>query len=508
MCWRRIPVILILATLLTLAVAVPALGIATRNVAVSKVTGTSAVLVVKSDATSNVTVDYGQVSGSYTASAVGSGAARHELSLVGLSPSATVYYRVTIVDATDPLNSVILPEKSFHTARAPGDGFSYAVAGDNRPAGESVVQPAIWGTIVGQMAAENVDLALNVGDIIYGTGTDTLAQNIAKYEGLFAVTTGLTGSTPFYVAPGNHERVSYANSRAGYEQEFTFPVNNGADAATDGEHYYSFDSGDTHFIALSTEIPGQEGLITGNQKAWLEADLAATDQPWIVAFMHRPLFSGVHAGDPWVNTGNVAGQQNKADIHALFLLYGVDIVFEGHDHYYLRHEEDGIQYVITGGGGAPLSGTPALGPGDVFAACSFEHVKVDETDSLLTVSVINTTGATLDSFSLAVPDPWLSLSFRHPYWSSYADYEARELSVEYAITNNGSGDAFDFQILSLDATSLVEPLTTTPISLGTLASGSATSQLITYRIPLGVYFFMASGQASCIDDRGYVHEYF
>src|SRR5659263_669053 len=248
MCLRRVLVILIFVTALMLAVAGPALGVTTRNVAVSKVTGTSAVLVVKSDVTSNVTVEYGQVPGINTAMAAGYGAARHELSLVGLSASSTVYYRVTITDAAAPSTSVTLPEKSFHTARAPGESFSFAVAGDNRPASDTVVQ----------MAAENVDLALDVGDIIYRTGSDTLAQNVAKYEGLFALTKQLTYSTPYYVAAGNHERLNYANSKAGYDQEFTFPVNNGADAATYGEHYYSFNNGDTHFIALSTEIPGQE----------------------------------------------------------------------------------------------------------------------------------------------------------------------------------------------------------------------------------------------------------
>src|SRR5659263_606376 len=448
MCLRRVLVILIFVTALMLAVAGPALGVTTRNVAVSKVTGTSAVLVVKSDVTSNATVEYGQAPGINTAMAAGYGAARHELSLVGLSASSTVYYRVTITDAAAPSTSVTLPEKSFHTARAPGESFSFAVAGDNRPASDTVVQPAIWGTIVGQMAAENVDLALDVGDIIYGTGSDTLAQNVAKYEGLFAVTKQLTYSTPYYVAAGDHERLNYANSKAGYDQEFTFPVNNGADAATYGEHYYSFNNGDTHFIALSTEIPGQEGMITGNQKAWLEADLAAMDKSWIIVFMHRPLFCG-----------------------------------------------------------APISGTPALGPGDVFSAGSYEHVKVDETASSLAVSVIDSTGATLEGFSMAVPDLWMSLSPGNPYWASYADYQARELSVKYTIANSGSGDAIDFQLLSFGATNLVEPLTATPISLGTLTAGSATSLKVAYRIPLGVLSFMATARATCTGDCGYVHEY-
>ena len=128
------------------------------------------------------------------------------------------------------------------------------------------------------MSAENLDLALDVGDIIYGWGTDTLAQNEAKYDGFFATTASLTASVPLYMTAGNHESISSANSRAGYKREFTLPVNNGADAASNGELYYSFDNGDTHFIALATEIPGQEGLITGNQNLWLQQDLAANTQ--------------------------------------------------------------------------------------------------------------------------------------------------------------------------------------------------------------------------------------
>ncbi|MHB1324843.1 MAG: hypothetical protein ACYDGS_04010 [Thermoleophilia bacterium] len=33
------------------------------------------------------------------------------------------------------------------------------------------------------------------------------------------------------------------------------------------------------------------------------------------------------------------------------------------------------------------------------------------------------------------------------------------MSVEYTIANNGSGEAFDFQLLSFGATNQVEPLT-------------------------------------------------
>jgi hypothetical protein len=499
------PAMLAIAVALVLALAPPALAVSAKNVAVSRVESTGAVLVVKSDITSNVTVDYGSSPGVYTATTTGTGAVRHELPLAGFTAGSAVYYRVTITDAANPATFITLPEKSFTTARAPGSPFSFAVAGDNRPATDTTVQPAGWNTIVGQMSGESLDLSFNVGDIIFGTGTDTLSQNVAKYDGLFATTTQLTYSTPLYVAAGNHERLNYANSLAGYKQEFTFPVNNGADSASYGELYYSFDNGDTHFIALSTEVPGQEGMITGNQKAWLEADLAANTRPWTVVFMHRPLFSGQHGADPWVNTANTAGQQNKADIHALFLASGVDVVFEGHDHYYLRHVEDGIQYIITGGGGAPLSSVPVLGSGDVAAASTLEHVKVDETESSLGISIIDTSGATVDSLTLTIPKMQLALG--NAYWASYADYLSRNLTVDYQLTNSGAGDALGIEVQWLSASSGVSVQTATPYPLGTLASLSSTSTTVQYLLPQGLTAFTAYFGATCTDTRGFIYTF-
>ncbi|MHB9112616.1 MAG: metallophosphoesterase [Thermoleophilia bacterium] len=477
--------------------AVPSLAVQATNVAVSRVTPTTVVIAVKADVMADVRVDYGSVPGALSSSKTSVAQLRHEVLLDGLAPSSTVYYQVTITDSATPESSVTLPEKSFHTTRSTGQPFSFAVAGDNRPASNTTVQPAVWGTINTQMATENLDLILHAGDIIYGEPTDTLAQNVAKYDGFFAVTSSLTSSVPMYTAIGNHEFVGYANNRTGYQQEFTLPVNNGADAAIYGEHYYSFDHGDTHFIALSTEIPGQEGLITGNQKLWLEQDLAATQKQWIVVYQHRPLFSGVHLTDPWMNTANTTGQQNKADMHALFLQYGVNVVFEGHEHYYLRHVEDGIHYVITGGGGSPLHGLPELRPGDVFAWSGYEHVKVDETASSLKLSAIDSTGLVRESITLGVPA--LSLSQTNIYWASYPEYLNRDLSVDYSLSNNGAGDATGLQTVYLTATNGVLPLTGLPVSMGDLPVGSSKSMTVHYEVPAGVVVFQTTTFVTCND---------
>lgn len=495
-----------LAVLMVLLVVAPAQALQTRNLAVSNVTGSSAVLVVKTDVSSSVTVEYGFSPGATAATAVSSGQSRHEVNLNGLPPSSRIYYRITISESGNPGSVISVPESSFMTARTAGQSFSYTVVGDNRPGSNTTVQPAVWGTIVGQMAAGNLDLSLHVGDIIYGVGSDTLAQNVARYDGFFAVTSQITHSVPMYVTAGNHERLNYAVSRAGYEQEFTMPQNNGADAAVYGEEYYSFDHGDTHFIMLSTEIPGQEGMITGNQLAWLQQDLAATSRTWIVVGLHRPLFSGAHAGDPWVDTGNAAGQQNKAALHALFLSAGVDLVFAGHEHYYLRHVEDGIQYIITGGAGSPLS-TPAIRGGDVFGVSSYEHVRVDESASGLTISAISSAGAVLESFSLTAPaTSILSLEHAGTYWASHADYASDYLSVDFLVTNTSSGNVTSIQIAGLTATSGVRPATALPLALGDLATSAGTTFSARYQVQPGVNAFTTVVYATAYDYLGSLHQ--
>ncbi|RJQ43692.1 MAG: hypothetical protein C4534_07700 [Gaiellales bacterium] len=499
----RLTTFTILTAVVFLTSAAPALALEARNIAVSKVSDTAAVLVVKTDVASDVTVEYGSSPGVYGTVKASNGLTRHEILIDGLSAGMTVYYTVGIADSADPGTTISISEKSFRTARAPGDPFSFTVSGDNRPNSGSAPQPVPWWSIMSLMAGDGADLSLSVGDIIYGM-TDSAAQNAIRYDGFFAVTSQLTGSAPMYVAAGNHERLSSAAGRDAFEEEFTLPENDGADAATDGELYYSFDHGDTHFVALSTEIPGEEGMVTGDQQAWLEADLAANTRPWVVVFMHRPLFRGMHAGDPWVDISNAAGQQNRADIHALFLLNDVDLVFAGHEHLYFHHVEDGIHYVITGGGGAPLSPTPPLAEGDVFAASDYHYVKADESLALVAVDVVGDDGAVLESFTLGEPD--LGLTLDTTYWSSYSDYLARNLTAGFTLANTGEGTAVDARMVYLSATNSVSPVTPMPLVVGDIAEGGTVDLTLEFGIPQGVVTFRAISYATCQDLDGNLYQ--
>jgi 3',5'-cyclic AMP phosphodiesterase CpdA len=161
----------------------------------------------------------------------------------------------------------------------------------------------------------------------------------------------------YYPAKGNHD--SGENSK--YSTEILDPVQ----AGDKEKNYYRVDVQGLRFIALDTEslsdaaIAIDEYIKTGSKGAkktgskgviqykWLKDQLeqAKADKAFVIPFFHRALFSvGFHGNDVFL----------QSLLHPLFKQYGVRLVFQGHDHLYYRTVRDGITYVVTGGGGAPL----------------------------------------------------------------------------------------------------------------------------------------------------------
>jgi len=375
-----------------------------KNLAVSRVTQDSAVIVIKTSAATRVTVEYGPALGSYPSTgteADSNPSTRHEVRLDGLAGMGTVYYRVTATDGSDPGNQLVHdgPGLSFRPARPSGHPVRYGVLGDTQSDAVGCVEPppTVVDLILGQMVAEDLDLALLVGDSIYSHGgqtwpgypvydIDSLAMVRARYDALFSSTMPLTSRTPLYMVVGNHEEIGLANARTAFEEEFTLPENGGSDGYA--EEYYSFDNGDTHFIVLCTECPQADdgrGQVTGEQLAWLQDDLSRTRMPWVVVSLHRPVWDALTA------VGNEEDLVNWEELHDLFRDNGVDLVFEGHSHVYSRQEHDGVAYIETGSTGqntfAPWAAWRCLLdlPGDPYS-CRPEHVTVDATAARLEVT--------------------------------------------------------------------------------------------------------------------------
>ncbi|HEX8502178.1 MAG TPA: metallophosphoesterase [Pyrinomonadaceae bacterium] len=211
------------------------------------------------------------------------------------------------------------------------------------------------------------EFALMVGDNMYGS--EKAADYKAKFEDVYKPL--LEQKVKFYAALGNHDE---ANQRF-YEQ---FNMN--------GEEYYQFKKGPVSFYALNSNYMDKKQL------AWFEEKLKADTADWKVAFFHHPPYSsgGKH--------GSSSGLREV--VEPLFLKYGVNVVFAGHEHFYERIKpQKGVYYFISGAGGK-------LREGDVKADSPLTAKSYDADMSFMLLEVagdemhfqcINRLGETVDS---------------------------------------------------------------------------------------------------------------
>jgi len=153
----------------------------------------------------------------------------------------------------------------------------------------------------------------------------------AEWDTFNAIVSPLLEQSPLFPAIGNHER----NSEL-YFDNFELPNN---------EEWYSVEQEGIHFIVLnSCSGIGKDS----EQFQWLERDLAEAGgkEDFIVVVLHHPPYStGPHDEDE---------KGLRETVVPMFEKWGVSVVFSGHDHTYERSVVNGIYYVVTGGGGAPL----------------------------------------------------------------------------------------------------------------------------------------------------------
>ncbi len=156
----------------------------------------------------------------------------------------------------------------------------------------------------------------------------------------------------FYATLGNHDE---SNQRF-YEK---FNMN--------GEEYYNFKKGSVSFYSLNSNY------MDAKQLKWLEEKLAADASEWKVAFFHHPPYS----------SGKKHGSSSslREVVEPLFLKYGVNVVFAGHEHFYERLKpQKGVYYFISGAGGK-------LRDGDVRAGSPLTEKAYDSDMSFMLIEV-------------------------------------------------------------------------------------------------------------------------
>ncbi len=182
-------------------------------------------------------------------------------------------------------------------------------------------QESVYSALIKMIDSDGVHFMIHTGDAIHKPGDTLQWAKFLKITGQGKV---------LHLAPGNHDIDD--NESLGVFLKY-FP-----------RSFYSFYEGDTLFLILNTELPGQRARITGEQLSWLKKELERPFRYKFV-FLHEPLF-------PVVRLHGLDFHRSERDeLHQLFVRSGVTLVMAGHDHLYDRRTRDGITYVIAGGGG-------------------------------------------------------------------------------------------------------------------------------------------------------------
>jgi len=334
----------------------------------------------------------------------------HVVTLTNLEPGGQYYYSTR---STAGLTTAVSATNSFRTLKMSGD-LTFLVLGDT---GTGLPLPSAGQyQVASAMQQVPADLVLQLGDAI-DIPYFTFGLEDTRFLSLFRQQ---MQSVPFFLTMGNHEVDNGALGTA-YLATFHLPTN----SVTGTSHYYSFDHGDAHFVALYMPffitIPELETyrLYEGSaQYNWLTNDLASSTKPWKILYLHHPLAtSGSHRTD--VNNGS---QLTDCEVLRNLLLpvakkYGVELIFSGHDHNYERFIPiDGVQLIVSGAGGSFMDN---IRDGLDSASSQFYGVpsflKVAIQGDELFLQAMSTNGNVFDYMTLrrSVPPPQLYESSWH-----------------------------------------------------------------------------------------------
>jgi len=333
----------------------------TRGPYLQSVTPTSILIVWDTDEPTDSEVEYGLTAEYGNTVSDSALVTRHVALLEGLSPYTTYHYRVGT--STYDLSEDITLKTAADSTQTQ---FNFVVYGDCRHSSDSINHQSVVDGII----SVSPDFYLNTGDLVND------GDVIGDWNEFFDVENDLMKTTTLFPALGNHER-----DHANYFNLFYLPGN---------ERWYSFNYGHAHFVCL--QIDGYADYIVDSaQYVWLEQDLANNTQPWTFVCFHIPPYSsGAHGSDLNV----------RAALQPLFDTYGVDMVFNGHDHDYERSIVNGVTYLVSGGGGASLHERQQWNDWTLYFETTYHFIPISIDGDMLTGIGVRPDGSKFDSFAI------------------------------------------------------------------------------------------------------------
>lgn len=244
------------------------------------------------------------------------------------------------------------------------DSLKFAAMGDNGT-GEQP-QYEVAQTMTKVHATFPFNLVIMLGDNMYGSQRPS--DFVQKFERPYAAL--LTAGVKFQASLGNHDR----------PENVSYPPYN-----MNGQRYYTFVRNNVRFFALDSTIMDRRQL------EWLEGALKEAREDWKICFFHHPLYSDA--------SRHGSSFDLRQLLEPLFVKYGVNVVFSGHDHVYERVKpQKGIYYFVSGAAGQLRKGNMRPS-GDTAAAFDQDQsfMLLEVAGSELFFEAMSRTGQSVDS---------------------------------------------------------------------------------------------------------------
>ncbi len=299
----------------------------------------------------------------------------HSLRVTGLQPATNYRYVVTAgKQSTDG---------EFTTAPADDskNPFSFVLYGDNRTNDDA------HAAVVRQILQAPGDFLVNTGDLIEDGNVPILWQRFFDIEG------NLIRDRSLFAAVGNHEL--HEASGANFLRYF-----GDDDPSLNGirKLYRTVRWENMRFFFLN----GMDAFIGTDERTWLDGELTKADaEPnlvWRVVVLHQ----GVWSSGPHGNNPRLA----EAGIVDVFRSHHIDMILSGHDHIYERGESNGIKYVVSGGGGAPLYEIGKKLPTTKKVESTFHFIETKVDGDKIAMTVRRSDGSLLENCGFQKNQPW------------------------------------------------------------------------------------------------------
>jgi acid phosphatase type 7 len=260
---------------------------------------------------------------------------------------------------------------AFSTPPLRAAPFRFAIYGDTRS------DHAAHAAVARALMADGPDFAIHTGDLV-ADGRDE-----DDWQRFFQVGGAMLRNVPFVPVIGNHEFVSPAASGAANYRRYVHFDASGPSPELDTVFRFA----NARFILTSSYDDW-----TGPSRDWLTSEIerARREDPtgWLFVVMHEgPRSSGPH-GD--------SDALRDAGIDRLMRRMRVDLVISGHDHAYERGDDEGIRYMVSGGGGAPLYPRRSVRSHTKVFASTHHFVRVDIDGDRATFTALRVDGSTID----------------------------------------------------------------------------------------------------------------